>query len=292
MSPWESLVKYYDNLVTRGEKVCPIAHTYISINIAVLISQDGKFLYAMEPKVKSELVPVPCTVESETRTSNIAPHLISDQLQYVSDYPGYAKHHREYVRQLEEYVTHNPGDKYVNAVYLYIKNGTLLSDIQDFIGEKNNIPKNRLNVLFAVYGLPNEGADMDWTNYYINDVLKVTGRCSITGEVDYLPKAYPNGILSQVDIGKLFIAKTDSYGEYAQIAPGYIASQKIIRALQYMIYAKRNADRVEAEYAIRGFLDGSILIEDFKTWMDEKYPQCWDELLKMIEKDKEKVAES
>lgn len=290
MNPWESLTKYYDKLVENGKKVCPIAHTYITVHIAVLIDKNGNFLYAMGPEVKGELIPVPCTIESENRTSSIAPHLISDQLQYVANYPGYKKHYQAYINQLHDYVEKNPNDEYAQSVYRYVVRGTILSDIHDMILQKTSAPQNKLNVLFAVYGLENEGIDLCWTEYYLNDVLGINGKCSVTGNMDYIPKTYPNNILSVSDMGKLFIAKTDSYGEYAQNAPGYIASQKVIHALQYMIYAKQNADRVEAEYNIRGFLDGAILTEDFKDWMREKYPGCWNKFIKILNRDEKEAV--
>ena len=40
---WEGLIKAYDSLVNKGAKICPIAHTYISVHIGVLIDKNGKF---------------------------------------------------------------------------------------------------------------------------------------------------------------------------------------------------------------------------------------------------------
>lgn len=290
MGPWESLVKYYDGLVERREKVCPIAHTYITTHMAVLLDRDGNFLCAMDPEVKNELIPVPCTIESENRTSGIAPHLISDQLQYVANYPGYEKHHRAYIEQLERYVSKNPADEYARAVFSYVEKGNLMDDISDIIPKKQGVPKNKLNIIFAVYGLPNEGIDHEWTDYYVNSVLKPNGRCSITGETDYIPKTYPNNILAKVDIAKLFSATGDSYNiTCPNLAPGYKSSQKIIHALQYMLYAKNNANRVEAEYNIRAFQIGDMTEEKLREWVEREYPRCWDEFIKIL-KEEEKEA--
>ena len=63
---------------------------------------------------------------------------------------------------------------------------------------------------------------------------------------------------------------------------GYIASQKIIHALQYLIYGKKNADRVEAEYNIKEFIAGRINQEELKGWVDENYPGSWDDFIKLL----------
>ena len=59
---WGKLVELYDKLRAEGKPVCPIAHTYISANIAILLDKDGNFLAAMCPPVHGEVVVVPCTI--------------------------------------------------------------------------------------------------------------------------------------------------------------------------------------------------------------------------------------
>ena len=81
---WEGLIKAYDSLVNKGAKICPIAHTYISVHIGVLIDKNGKFLCAKVPDVKGELIAVPCTDESGRRTGGDHPHLLHDNLCYVA----------------------------------------------------------------------------------------------------------------------------------------------------------------------------------------------------------------
>ena len=110
MGPWEALIRYYDNV----PEVCPIAHTYITPRIAVLLSQEGKFLCAAPVEIK-ELVAVPCTWESEARSSNNAPHLISDNLTYVIDVPTYEVRHEKYMEQLGRYIEAVPNDIYAGV---------------------------------------------------------------------------------------------------------------------------------------------------------------------------------
>lgn len=55
-------------------------------------------------------------------------------------------------------------------VYNYIKNGVLYSDITDVLyGRKWPFPKEKVNIIFAVYGLENEGSDHLWTEYYAGE---------------------------------------------------------------------------------------------------------------------------
>lgn len=253
---WEELIKLYDKLEVKGEHLCPIAHTYIVANITVLLDKEGNFLVAMVPKVRGQLVPVPCTIESEARTNNPDPHLISDQLCYVANIPQYEKRHQNYIAQLAKYVKKNPDDIYANAVYKYVIKDTLLKDIADVIQEKSEIPKHKMNIIFAVYGFENDGIDLQWTEYYLS-ALPINGICSITGEPDHIPKTYPRDILRRGDRARLFISQEDMIDSMPKISPGYKASQKVIHVLQYMIYAQDNQKRVDAEYWIRAYLKGS-----------------------------------
>ena len=280
---WEELVKLYDKLEADGKPVCPIAHTYITAHIAILVDKNGNFLAAMIPEVKGELVAVPCTIESEGRTNNIAPHLISDQIQYVSEFPHYEDKYQKYMDQLGNYVDRNPYDIYANAIYKYTSKGTLMDDIDGLlIGDKDVRQKN---VIFAVYGMNTEGRDLMWTKYYINDVLPVNGICSITGQPDHIPSSYPRDILAPGDRARLFISREGPLDNYPKNAPGYIASQKAIHALQYMIYGADNLERVNAEYNILHYMKGEMKASELKKWIDEKYPGKWEGFIKILEND-------
>lgn len=285
---WEELIELYDKLEADGKPVCPIAHTYITAHIAILIDKSGNFLAAMNPEVKGELVAVPCTVESEARTSNVAPHLISDQIQYVVEFPQYEDKHKKYLEQLENYLKNNPIDLYAKAVYRYTLKGTLMDDIKNLLSEKENIRQK--NIVFAVYGIETDGRDPLWTDYYTTKVLRPNGICSITGKPDYIPGSYPRDILAPGDRARLFITRENPLDDYPKNAPGYIASQKAIHALQYMIYGADNVERVEAEYNILHYVRGETEREDLKKWVDDKYPGKWDGFIKMLDSSSEEAT--
>lgn len=177
---------------------------------------------------------VPCTIESETRTSNKAPHLLSDNLAYVCQYPGHKDRHQIYMDQLQAYVKNCPADQYANAIYKYVSKGTLLNDINDILEKKWHLPAHKINIVFAVYEMPNDGRDDMWTDYYIKSLPK-TGLCVVTGEMDYIPDAYPAKLLTSN--GKERLLFKDS-------GVGYVASQKICHALQWLTYGQGNKQRV------------------------------------------------
>ena len=268
---WEELIKLYDKIEADGKPVCPIAHTYITAHISILIDKNGNFLSAMIPEVKGELAAVPCTIESEGRTNNIAPHLISDQLQYCGILPGYEQKHKKYIDQLENYVKNNTDDIYANSIYRYILHDTLMDDINNIINCNDNLLRQK-NVVFAVYGMHTDGRDPMWTEYYINDVLPVNGICSITGHPDHIPSSYPRDILAPGDRARIFISREGPFDNYPKNTPGYIASQKAIHALQYMIYGADNSERVNAEYNILHYMKGEMKTSELKKWIDDKYP--------------------
>lgn len=274
---FKKLVKLYDKLEADGRPVCPVAHTYISAHIGVLIDKDGNFLLAKEPEIKGELVAVPCTIESEGRTSGTAPHLLSDNLSYVCKYPGKESRYKAYMRQLSNYIKERPSDEYAKAIYQYTLHGSLMQDIKDILDNiKISIPKDKINIIFCVYGCRNEGQDLIWSDYYVNDVLRVNGICSVSGKPDYIPLNYPPCILAPNGKERLFLSGC---------SVGYVSAQKIVHALQYMTYGGKNAERVEAEYNIKSYIKGEKSKADLKAWIDDNYPGKWDNFIKILQAD-------
>ena len=260
-------------MVDKGAKVCPIAHTYITAHVGVLIDKNGEFLCAKIPDVKGELVPVPCTVESGRRTSGDSPHLLHDNLCYVAPYGKSEKRHKVYLEQLKSYIECNPSDLFANAIYNYVKSGNILRDLKDILQEAEfSIPTEKINILFCVYGLDNEGVDTNWTKHYLSTLPK-NGICYATGELDYIPSGYPACIISPSGKERLFLKDSGI---------GYIASQKIIHAIQYFAYAAENASRVDAESHIRDYVAGHISKDELKKWIDKEYPGKWNYFINLL----------
>lgn len=224
------LIRMYDEY---GEQLlaAPIAHTKISSDFVIMLDANG---FKMAAEVH-EYVSVPCTVESETRSSNIAPHLIHDNISYVADIADCEKRHEAYLNQLHDYIS-NCNDPYAKAVYDYVSTADVLHDLEPVM-ERAKIRKPLLswNIVFLVYPAK-DTINLTWTNYYVNTLPK-NGICSVTGEPDYIPQAYPSKIRNPSDMAKLFANGSNV---------GYIASQKIIHILQVLA---NNQKEIKAEIA-------------------------------------------
>lgn len=178
------------------------------------------------------------------------------------------------MKQLKNYTECNPSDLFANAIYSYVKTGNILCDLKDILQKTEfNVPTEKINIVFCVYGLDNEGVDTDWTKYYLSTLPK-NGLCYATGELDYIPTGYPACITSPP--GKERLILKDS-------GVGYVASQKIIHTLQYFAYAAENTSRVEAETYIRDYTTGYISREEFKNWIDKEHPGKWEHFIKILE---------
>ena len=63
---------------------------------------------------------------------------------------------------------------------------------------------------------------------------------------------------------------------------GYTASQKIIHTIQYLVYASKNENRVEAESHIRNYLEGNTSEENLKRWIEKEYPGKWNQFINLL----------
>lgn len=278
MSEWNEILKQYEMLGV--ENVLPIAHIRIRPDVRILIDAYGNFVGAVA--TKNERCSIPCTIDSESRTKNIAPHPIHDNMSYVcGDYPQYEKRHAAYMEQLGEYME-SVDDLVAKSVYQYLNKGTIRYDIKP-VSEKLDTSEEKLMIIFSaltkeethmifdsryrnevVYtGLIDRGTiSTRWRDYYIS-TLEKNGICGITGEPDYIPDKYPKGIRNPADQAKLFMATPKQLDGMPTIAPGYIVSQKIIHTLQFMIY--------EGDSWAYQILNGQEeLPEEYKKWI-KKY---------------------
>lgn len=82
-----------------------------------------------------------------------------------------------------------------------------------------------------------DGQNKQWKDYYLSS-LEPNGMCSITGNNDFIPATYPKGIRFAGDGAKLFIASSRNImlKGMPALAPGYIASQKILHTLQCLCF--------------------------------------------------------
>lgn len=230
---WNRLLETYENNKNCAD-IAPIAHTKIKANIGVLIDSMGIFRMAAE--IPSTTTIVPCTVESECRSNNVAPHPIHDNLSYVGNLPGYEKRHEAYMQQLHDYAF-DADCKYAKAIYRYLNNGTLMNDIAKLLENQKKDIKS-LNVVFSVYHIQEDGVDLNWTKYYLSKLPK-NGMCMLTGQPDFIPKAYPTIKRNSRDLARLIMAKPNEKIDMGRwdkdFLMGYTASQKILHTLQALL---------------------------------------------------------
>ena len=244
---WDKLLETYENNKDCAD-IAPIAHTKIKANIGILIDSIGIFRMATEIMAITTIVP--CTAESECRSSNIAPHPIHDNLSYVGNIDGYEKRHEVYMQQLHDYAFETDC-LYAKAIYRYLENGTIMDDISEIIKKTKKQDIKSMNVIFCVYHTKEESIDLRWTDYYLSTLPK-NGMCSITGEMDYIPKAYPTVKRHSKDLARLIIAKSSEKIESGRwssdFLPGYVASQKILHTLQALFEDDKSYLNNEVEF--------------------------------------------
>lgn len=142
MSWIEKLCETYDNCsgnVLKAETpddLLPVGHTTNYAQIEITINETGDFLSARVLEKSEELTIIPCTEDSANRTSGLEPHPLFDKLQYIAgDYAKYVSGktsgYDEYIKRLEAWVNSPDSDKFIKAIYLYLKKGTVISDLID-----------------------------------------------------------------------------------------------------------------------------------------------------------------
>lgn len=251
---WSEVLKQYDMLGV--DDVLPIAHVRIRSDIGILLDDYGNFMAATINR--KDRCSIPCTIDSESRTSGDYPHPIHDNMSYIcSDYPEYQKRHQLYMSQLKRYID-AVDDILAKSVYRYLQKSTIRLDVEPLLKQITDIPEKKIMITFATIGHRSTTSE-EWTKYYIS-TLPQNGICAITGEPDYVPEKYPKGIRSSVDQAKLFISNTNRLDSMPVLAPGYIASQKIIHTLQFMIYEGDS-------WAYSLLRDNPDISDEWKKWI-------------------------
>lgn len=252
---WKEILQVYEDMGV--EDIIPIAHTRVKPNIKVLLDESGNFVGAMLNE--QDRFTIPCTIESESRTSGCAPHPIHDNMQYLYEYDDTKEKHESYMKQLKEYIE-EVDDELAESVYRFLEKGLLRDCIKDLL-KKVNLPEEKVMICFVMVtreiltkaSIPGEyedfclyalragdGQDFQWRDYYLKK-LEPNGICSITGKVDFIPPTYPKWIRNSRDTAKLFVGgapqkQKENLNSMPVINPGYVISQKIIHTLQCMDY--------------------------------------------------------
>jgi len=118
-----------DEEVDEKKTFLPIFHTTFKSQICITLDADGNFIDASRDS-KDKTIIIPCTKGSEGRTVGIAPHPLCDQIDYVGgiDKPKM----KAYLDELGNWEARSIGisKNKLNAVHTYVKNGTMISDLE------------------------------------------------------------------------------------------------------------------------------------------------------------------
>ncbi|MDO5847725.1 MAG: type I-C CRISPR-associated protein Cas8c/Csd1 [Methanocorpusculum sp.] len=284
MSWIEKLCETYDNCagnVLHAESVndlLPIGHTTNYAQIEITINEKGDFLSARTLEKNEELTIIPCTEDSANRTSGLEPHPLFDKLQYIAgDYAahvsGKTSGYDLYIDRLEKWVNSPCSNEIIKAIYLYLKKGTVISDLigkkvlyeaadgsilekwtedteKPLIFQKTSAPSDSF-VRFRVE-IPgetearawlNEKVRQDFISYYLSS-FEENELCYVSGKSVPPSRKTSAKIRSPADKAKL-ISSNDTSGftfrgraETANQAAtvSYEASQKSMNALKWLIH--------------------------------------------------------
>lgn len=283
-------VSYKSCQTKKGEEkvpliLLPIFHTTVTAQITVTIEENGVFLGAERVDQGDKLTIIPVTDKSLARTANPEPHPLCDNLKYLAgDYMQYCKgkkdkdfhaYYSAYMKSLQDWHESSFTHEKVDAVYFYLKKGTL---VHDLIGqgvlqpdENGNVTDNdkiqnivqtdsfvRFRIMKTLKGDENLLADTTgkfrsecWLDQtlqqsfiaYCRSMQNMRDLCYLSGEITAVSYLHPKKIRHEGDGAKLISSNDlDNYtfrGRFKDkneaFAIGYEVSQKAHNALKWII---------------------------------------------------------
>lgn len=271
----------FRNGETAEYMLLPISHTTQTAHVEILVDLDGNFYDAQVLNKKSTVLPF--TEESGSRSGqNYVPHVLHDKLMFVAgDYKKYVQANEKtaiaynaYVKQLEGWVISKYSHPYVQAIFDYVKKGTVIEDLiakkvlhideAGYLLKKWNGEQNEKPEIFSVIASEQEAAFVRfnvhiagevvtsiwrnpeifnaYVNYY-NTLLKEQDICYVTGLHSPKVERHPNKLRNSGDKAKLISANDASGFTYRgrflssneAANISYDASQKAHNALKWLI---------------------------------------------------------
>lgn len=207
-------------------------------NIEVTIDDKGKFLRAkkIEDKKDSETY-IPCTEESASRTSGVAPHALFDQIKYVAgdyeyEFPNEKesndankKYFQPYIKALKKWVESEYSDDVIKVIYKYLLGATLARDLvcsnvldnlkEPNPGKANSNKKEDHSKNFVRFAVEKEGKTIKfweqkdmlkrYSEYYMSTQRVSEGGefCYVAGIGGYMAKSHGKYIRCPGDGAKL-----------------------------------------------------------------------------------------
>lgn len=272
------LYQVYENNYGKGDDknvLLPISHSTANAQIEVTLTEDGNFASAVRIEDKEDSVTIiPVTEDSGSRSSGIAPHPLSDKLVYIAaDYGKYVtgkrsdnrKYYQAYMEQLQEWRDSEYTHPAVNAVFEYLKKGTLMQNLAESHSLVLDESTEKLKGKEKILGIAQEDAfvrfrinysdlsveSRTWKDFSLYDSFcrysqKISGNvqlCYATGEMGPCTYKHPAKIRNAGDKAKLISSNDESGFTYRgrfdskeqAISVSYDFSQKMHNALKWLI---------------------------------------------------------
>lgn len=250
---YESHASLIGEYISGKAPLAPIAHTVKKADVEITLTAEGDF-YSATNDCSGEQIIIPVSVDSAGRAGKvIAPHPLSDRLCYLA--PVFPEKYGAFLEQLTQWTISEYAHPKLNSILTYVKNGTILSDLEHIgiikLTPKGIPEKEKLLVRWRVMGLGDGQSERCWEDKTLFDSYMNFYRqkqsddalCMVTGRQLPLSKQHPKGIVSIYGNAKLISANDKTgftyRGRFAhenQVATvSYEASQKAHNALQWLV---------------------------------------------------------
>jgi CRISPR-associated protein Csd1 len=273
MSWFNNLVETYDRVSdiagvadAKGCVLWPLNHMVAKSAVCVTIDREGRFRHAEAQEMR---IIIPYTEASASRTGNLAPHPLHEQLKFLAlDEDKRAKY-------LEQLATWKDSHAKVTAVYQYILGGTLTDDLQKS-GIKTEDGIIRFRVEIPDDMTPSLWEDKDviqaWETYCANALTDNEALCYATGR--FAPRAGKhlkginpityNALLISCDDNSNFTYRGRFTKAWQANAISTNASHKAHAMLNYLIVSQghRCGSQAVVAWAID---DGKAVPDPFKS---------------------------
>lgn len=293
-----------DEYNEKGIGLRPIYHTSkratkSSKVVEVTLNKDGEFITATE-LMEDDYVTYPTTLSSMTRTSAVAPHGLSENINYLtSNYKD--KNYWAYLRQLQQWEQSEFSTDIVKAVYNYILEDTIEEDI-------NNLGIKTKSNTFTTFTLLTEDGEVisanedkethnEWIEYMrttlaeeIEDEDK--DYSDLTGQLVYVPDNY-KGTLGSSKIISVSNKDEPYVGRFPKNKKGEVnptyklgleESLKIFNLIDYLIMNKDTRTYLKMGNPILMWTDNMQGVKKPDTKIEEE-----DDLLSLFKEVEEKV---
>ncbi len=247
----------------------PLSHLTTKAQIEVILSDEGHFIHAVEIPNEDAITVIPVTEDSASRSSGITAHPLHDKLIYIAkDYTRYTDKDNEaqfaaHQGLLKTWVDSPFTHSSITAIYKYLEQGTLISDLiacnilkldGELLDKKYKIQKtiNQADafIRFKIKGNQQQIIEpwfdktlFDAYHKFYTSLHTEQDLCYITGKMMYCTDKHPAKLRQGKDKAKL-ISMNDSNGftyrgrfvsKKEAISVGYETSQKIHNALRWLI---------------------------------------------------------